>query len=144
VEGTLVKVIDLHDAKGPPKGKFKVVPALSFEILERFLREPVDVGRVFISFNRSVIRDVDNNPCSGFANPVHFFKKLNEVADMLEKMAAEDFIDGALQKRQLPLHIANEIHSRSPLPVNAQVSRSLDSAGPEIDLYRLSFHDTKS
>lgn len=61
---------------------------------------------------------------------------------MFKQVAAENFINGAVAKRQPPFGVADKIHSVGSLSVDAEVSRALDASGAQVDLHWPTIHAT--
>lgn len=61
---------------------------------------------------------------------------------MFEQVAAKDFIDGAVAKGQPPFGVTDQIHPIGSLSVDAEIPRTLDTAGAQVDFHRRAIHAT--
>lgn len=139
MKGPLVKILDFPNAKAPSKGKIKILPTLPFKIFERFFRKECDMSGVFVRLNRGVIGNIDDHLRTGLADPVNFLEKGDQVLDMLEQVAAEQFVDGIVLERKARLCIANNIDAVGANSVHPDVTGAFDTASPQIDLNKAYF-----
>jgi hypothetical protein len=135
VKWPLVKILNLLNPKTAFKGKIEIFPALSLEVFKSSFGEEVDVRRIFVRFDGSVVRNIDGDPGTRLTDPMHLLKKLNQVPDMLKEVPAEDFVDGIVEKWEPGFRIANDVHPFSSNSVDADKARSFDTTGSQIDLY---------
>lgn len=130
----LVKIFDLPNPEATPKGKIEVLPTLSFEIFKGSLGKERHMRRILKRFDGCVVGDVDVNSSPGFANPMDFFKKLDQILNVFEQVPAEHLVHTIVEKRKSLFRIAGHIHPFSSNPVHANVTRTFDTTSSQIDL----------
>lgn len=131
---SLVKVFDLPNLETTPKRKIEVFPTLSFEIFKGSLGKERHMRRILKRLDGCVVGDVDVDSGARFANPMNFFKKLDQILNVLKQMSAEYFVDAVIEEREPGLRIANQIHPFPPKAVHANVTGAFDTTSPQIDL----------
>lgn len=130
----LVKIFDLPNPEATPKRKIEVFPTLSFEIFKGSLGKERHMRRILKRFDRCVVGNVDVDSGAGFANPMNFFKKLDQILNVLEQVPAEYLVHTIVEKGKPRLRIADNVHPFTPNTVHANVTSAFDTTSSQIDL----------
>lgn len=109
MERALIEKIDFLDAESSSKWEFKIFPIFAFEVFKRFFGKKIYMSRILVRFNRSVIGNIYNDPGTGLADAVNFFKELSQMINVFKQMAAEYFVHRAVQKRQPLFNVAYKV-----------------------------------